>query len=143
MLRISKLTDYALLIMSHLAKTAGTVMSASILAHELHLSVPTVSKILKMLTESGLVRSKRGSDGGYQLARPAKNITVAHIIQTMEGKLALTTCCHVGLNCNLESFCTLRENWRKINNLVQALLSHVTLSDMLNPLLTPRFLDVQ
>lgn len=134
MLRIGKLTDYALLIMSHMAKEPDVILSASSLADALHLASPTVSKILKMLSEADLVSSVRGAEGGYHLARPAIEITVADIIAAMEGELAMTECCDKSSLCAIDSMCTMRENWKKINMMVQALLAKFTLMDMLEPL---------
>jgi FeS assembly SUF system regulator len=134
MLRIGKLTDYALLIMSQMAKEPDSILSATYLADVLHLTPPTVSKILKMLSEAGLVSSVRGADGGYHLARSAVGITVADIIAAMEGEFAMTECCESRGLCVIDSMCTMRENWRKINNHVQAFLAKVTIVDMLEPL---------
>ena len=131
MLRIGKLTDYAMLIMSYMAKEPHSLISASALAEALHLSPPTVSKILKMLADASMVTSTRGTDGGYLLAKPAAEITVADVIAAMEGDLAMTECCEsVGL-CMIDSMCALRENWRKINGMVHAMLSKVTILDMM------------
>lgn len=134
MLRIGKLTDYAMLIMSQMAKEPDSVLSATYLAEVLHLTAPTVSKILKMLSDAGLVNSVRGAEGGYHLARPAVQITVVDIIAAMEGELAMTECCESTSLCVLDSMCTMRENWRKINNVVQSFLAKVTIVDMLEPL---------
>lgn len=134
MLRISKLTDYALLIMSQMAKTPSSVLSAAQIAQALRLNAPTVSKILKMLSEKQLVSSIRGSIGGYHLARAPDLITVADIISAMENKLALTECTQTINHCALDSVCTMKENWGKINTMIHALLGSFTLQDMLNPL---------
>lgn len=133
MLRISKLTDYAMLIVSAMAKTPDIVVSAKVLAEHLHLSVPTVSKILKILAESGLVRSERGAIGGYQLTRRAHEISVADVITAMEGDLAMTTCCS-SRHCAIDSVCALRQNWRKINDKVRHLLAGLTILDMSRPI---------
>jgi FeS assembly SUF system regulator len=134
MLRIGKLTDYAMLILSQMARKPDSVLSASSLAELLHLGVPTVSKILKMLSDAGLVSSVRGAEGGYHLARSAATITVADIIVAMEGDLAMTECCEsLGL-CAIDSICTMKENWLQINKMVQALLGRFTIIDMLEPL---------
>jgi FeS assembly SUF system regulator len=130
MLRISKLTDYAMLIMSQMAKEPHTILSATFLAEVLHLSAPTVSKILKMLNEASLVSSVRGAEGGYFLARPAKDITVADVVAAMEGKIAMTECCERTNLCGLDSLCSMRANWQKINQMIQALLSRFTILDM-------------
>lgn len=134
MLRIGKLTDYALLIMSQMAKDPNAVVSATCMAEALHLTPPTVSKILKILSDAGLVSSVRGAEGGYHLARVASSITVADIIAAMEGELAMTECCDNANGCAIDSSCTLRENWKKINKMVQALLGRFTIVDMLEPL---------
>ncbi|MBV9576035.1 MAG: SUF system Fe-S cluster assembly regulator [Gammaproteobacteria bacterium] len=133
MLRIGKLTDYALLIISQMAREPHAILSAASLAERLHLTSPTVSKILKILSEAGIVSSVRGADGGYHLARLASDITVADIIIAMEGDLAMTACCETQDQCLLTS-CTMRENWQKINNMVHSLLASFTMLDMLTPL---------
>lgn len=142
MLRIGKLTDYALLIMSHMAKEPEVVLSASFLAETLHLTTPTVSKILKMLTDASLLFSIRGAEGGYRLARSAAEISVADIIIAMEG-LALTECCENAEICALNSSCALRDNWQRINQMVQNLLDHITLVDMLKPLSIKNLLSAE
>lgn len=134
MLKIGKLTDYALLILSEMAKCPTRLMSAAYLAETLHLTIPTVSKILKILAEATLVKSTRGAEGGYKLARSAAEINLAEVIAGMEGELALTECCETTNLCALGSMCTLQENWRKINTMVHALLAKFTILDMLEPL---------
>jgi FeS assembly SUF system regulator len=137
MLRIGKLTDYAMLIMSQMARDPHSVLSAACLAEALYLGAPTVSKVLKMLSEAGLVGSVRGADGGYHLARAAETITVADILAAMEGDISLTECCESSQLCAFESMCMMRDNWQKINGMVHALLSQFTIVDMLKPLALP------
>lgn len=134
MLRIGKLTDYAMLIISRLAKNEGVVLSATTLAEEVHLTASTVSKVLKILSEAGLVKSIRGSVGGYHLARSAAAITVADIIQAMEGQFAVTECCELTSKCAINSVCTMRDNWQKINKVVHSMLGGLTILDMLEPI---------
>jgi len=134
MLRISKLTDYAMLILSQMAKAQNLIMSATLLAEVLHLSVPTVSKILKILADASLVTSIRGADGGYRLSRSATEITLADVISAMEGDVAMTECCESKSLCAIDSQCGVRENWRKINKLIHALLAGFTILDMTEPL---------
>ncbi|MBX3708443.1 MAG: SUF system Fe-S cluster assembly regulator [Gammaproteobacteria bacterium] len=135
MLRIGKLTDYAMLILNMMAKTPNAILSTPFLAEALHLSAPTVSKVLKILSDADLVTSIRGAEGGYRLARLAADITVADVITAMEGDLAITACCEgVGL-CAIDSMCAMRENWQKINRMIHALLSRLTIIDMSNPLI--------
>lgn len=143
MLRISKLTDYAMLIMSQMAKEPNLIISATQLAEILHLSGPTVSKILKMLADADLVRSVRGAEGGYHLSRSAEKITIADVIFAMEGELAVTECCESINLCAIDSVCTMKTNWRKINKAVKTFLTQLTIKDMLQPLPEQRFIDVQ
>jgi FeS assembly SUF system regulator len=134
MIRLSKLTDYAMLIMSQMAKDPDSVLSAAVIAEALHLSLPTVSKILKILAEGGLVGSVRGVDGGYHLARSASEISVADVITAMEGNVGVTACCESSDLCAIQSMCTMKDNWRKINTVVYSLLAKLTICDMLKPL---------
>jgi FeS assembly SUF system regulator len=132
MLRIGKLTDYAILILGEMAGLPDAILSATSLAELLQLPLPTVSKILKILSEANLVTSIRGAVGGYRLAKPAANITLAHVITAMEGELALTECCEKSGLCGLDSFCKMQVNWQKINKLVLNLLMQWTILDMRN-----------
>lgn len=133
MLRISKLTDYATVIMSFLALDPLGVFSATRIAKEVYLSNPTVSKILKILSEAGLVKSFRGIGGGYQLARSTKEITVAEVVSAIEGSLAMTECCATN-SCALDSWCAIKENWQIINKIILEALGRVTLHDMTHSL---------
>jgi FeS assembly SUF system regulator len=134
MLKIGKLTDYAMLILGQMAKTPDAILSAAVLAEKLYLTTPTVSKVLKMLSESQLVTSVRGAEGGYRLARIATTITVADVIAAMEGGLAMTACCESKGVCAIDTMCTMRGNWKKINNMVQSLLASVSIMEMTIPL---------
>lgn len=134
MLRLSKMTDYATVVMTRLAQTPDQVHSAQALAERTLVELPTVSKVLKQLARAGLVVSQRGAQGGYRLARPAREITVTEIIAAMEGPVGMTECSvHAGL-CAQESVCSVRRNWRKISRAVVAALDEVTLADMAEPL---------
>jgi FeS assembly SUF system regulator len=134
MLRISKLTDYATIIMSFLALTPAAIASAFEVAQATHLSLPTVSKILKMLCEARLVTSFRGTGGGYQLARAASDINVAQIVTAIEGTFALTECCKTDNGCVIDSLCSTKDNWKVINKIILTALAGVTLKDMMLPL---------
>lgn len=130
MLRISKLADYATLIMSRLAQNAETLSSASQLAKILGLSLPVVSKILKILCQAGLLTSVRGADGGYRLARPAQEITLAAVVSAIEGDFAVTECCSLRGSCVLDSTCATKNNWKVINGVISSALEKVTIQDM-------------
>ena len=134
MLKISKLADYAVIILGSLVFDQPRVVSASWVANATHLELPTVSKILKLLAKAGLVLSLRGSGGGYQLTRGAKEVTVADVVSAIEGRLAVTECCAISNACMLNSLCTIKENWRAINKVIFSVLEGLTLYDMIHPL---------
>ena len=141
MLRVTKLTDYATVVLTVLAAHHGgaregvldAVLSASELAERASLETPTVSKLLKPLAQAGLVEGFRGANGGYRLARPADQIGLIEIVEAMEGPLGMTECSvHAG-NCGIEQQCGVRANWRRINDVVIEALRSVTLAQMLAP----------
>ncbi len=137
MLRLSKLTDYAIVVMTAMADDQARVHSASELAATTRLEQPTVAKVLKGLAKSGLIKSYRGVNGGYALAAPADRVSVADIIGAMEGPIGVTECsAHVGL-CAQEAVCALRTNWRRISRAIEIALSEVTLRDMTRPMVPP------
>ena len=134
MLRVSKLTDYATVVMTCLVASGDEVQSAQCLAERAHLEVPTVSKLLKQLAQAGLVVSMRGINGGYRLARAPERISIAAIVTAMEGPIGMTECSvHAGL-CGHESHCGVRVNWQRINQAIAGALESVTLADMVKPL---------
>ena len=133
MLRVTKLTDYATVVLTVLAAQSETVLSASELAERAGLETPTVSKLLKPLAQAGLVEGFRGTHGGYRLARPAADIGLIEIVEAMEGPLGMTECSlHAG-QCGIEEHCGVRANWRQINDVVVDALRSVTLAQMLAP----------
>ena len=133
MLRVTKLTDYATVVLTVLAARPGDVLSAAELAEQAGLEVPTVAKLLKPLSQAGLVAAFRGSNGGYRLSRAAADISLVEIVEAMEGPLGMTECSlHAG-NCGIEHSCGVRANWRRINDVVADALRGVTLAQMLAP----------
>lgn len=133
MLRVTRLTDYATVVLTVLAHRPGTVLSAPELAEAAGLETTTVAKVLKPLAQAGLVEGFRGAGGGYRLARDAAAITLVEVVEAMEGPLAMTECSiHAG-NCGIESSCGVRANWRRINDVVADALRGVTLAQMLAP----------
>ncbi len=135
MLRLSKLTDYGTVIMTHMARMPDRTWSATELAAAIRLSVPTVSKILKILVHGGLLCSSRGARGGYLLAHPPAGISLARIISVMEGPVAMTECNVTTGLCAQESGCAIRRNWQRINQVIVAALDQVTLEEMAHPAL--------
>ena len=130
MLRVTRLTDYATVVLTVLATRPGVVLSAVELADAAGLEVPTVAKVLKPLAQAGLVEGFRGAGGGYRLVRDAADISLVEIVEAMEGPLGMTECSlHAG-NCGIEQSCGLRANWRRINDVVADALRGVTLAQM-------------
>jgi FeS assembly SUF system regulator len=138
MLRLSKLTDYGTVIMTFMARDQGRVHSAHEIAEHVEIAAPTVSKVLKILLRHDLVVSTRGAKGGYVLARPATEITMAEIISAMEGgPLGLTECSTTPGACIQESNCSIRTNWRRINQVIVRALDEVSLAEMTQPVAHP------
>lgn len=131
MLRISKLTDYGIVLSTHLAQLTGPT-SVSELAAETNLPEPTVRKVLKILARGGLLTSTRGIQGGYALARPAEQISVAEIITVLDGPISVTECTDASedTSCVHETHCGVRGNWQRINEAVQSALGAISLAEM-------------
>jgi len=130
MLRISKLTDYATVILAHLPDTDGGRRTAAHVAEHARLALPTVSKVLKELQRAGLVVSTRGAHGGYALARPAHSITAADIIDAVEGPVALTECASHDNHCGLESSCRVGASWQRVSLAIREALAGVSLTQL-------------
>ncbi len=131
MIRLSKLCDYGIAMMTALVRHEGEQRSASELAEATGVPAAMASKILKQLCRAGLLDSCRGARGGYGLARPASSVTVAEIIEALDGPIALTACIETGSgDCGIETLCPARGNWQRINDAIRGALSDITLADM-------------
>lgn len=130
MLRISKLADYGTVVMVRIAAAPFRHHTAAEVAEEIGIPLPTVSKLLKGLTRQGLVASKRGALGGYRLARPPEEISIGHVINALEGPVAVTACSDGEGCCDHEADCATRAPWLRVNQIVQEALEGVTLADM-------------
>jgi FeS assembly SUF system regulator len=131
MLRIAKLTDYATVLLTELARDPGASASATGLAAATLIEAPTAAKVLKTLAQAGLVESRRGVNGGYRLARDPAAINMADVVSAMEGPIGMTECVvHEGA-CGHEGRCGVQANWRRISLAVETALREVTLADML------------
>jgi FeS assembly SUF system regulator len=131
MLRISKLTDYATVILAALSERPEALHSAPELAERTGIGLPTVSKLLKELQRATLVRSTRGARGGYQLARPAHEISAAEIIDAVEGPVALTECASDHGRCDLESSCSVGHSWQQVSLAIRHSLQEVPLTALI------------
>jgi FeS assembly SUF system regulator len=134
MLRMSKMTDYGIVLMTRLAMNPNSQHAAAELSVQVEMPLPTVSKILKQLTRARLLVSSRGAQGGYSLARPPEAISVAEIITTLEGPIGLTECVSTPGECGQEGHCSTRAHWERINQAVYEALNDIKLSDMVHPL---------
>lgn len=131
MLRVSRLTDYATLVMTCIAAHPNDVLSTGHIADETRLELPTVSKLLKALGHATLVESFRGVNGGYRLARPAADISLAEIVEALEGPIGMTECSLAEGQCDRESQCGVRGSWQRVSNVLDHALRSVSLADML------------
>lgn len=134
MLRISKMTDYAIMVMVEIHASRGEVLSAVALTERSSLELPTVSKVLKSLVKANLVESFRGASGGYSIAREASEISVAEIIAAIEGPIAMTECSVEEGLCAQEAVCSLRGNWQRISVAIAKAMAGVSLAEMARPL---------
>lgn len=137
MLRLSKMADYGTVVLTAMIREPERSRSAAEIAATIHVPVPTVSKILKILGRGGLVASLRGAHGGYLLARPAEQITLADIIDAMDGPIGMTECSVTPGLCSQEAACAVRANWQRINRAVLGVLREITLDQMIAPVPQP------
>ena len=127
MLKLNRLTDYAVVILSRLSKKPGAVQTAGEISSGTGLPLPTVSKILKLMARSSLIASHRGVNGGYSLDRLAGEVRV-------DGPIALTACVDGATeHCDIEASCPMRGNWNTVNEAIRTALDSVTLADLLDP----------
>lgn len=134
MIRITRQTDYGIVLLTHMAtRPIDEVHTAKDAARWSGLSLPMVSKILKTLARGGLLVSHRGVKGGYGLARTADKITVGDVIHALEGPIRITECSHGPGFCEQETGCPTRVNWQRINNVVRDALEGIPLTEMVTP----------
>ncbi len=134
MLRVTKLADYGIIMLTYFATHPESTYNARDIANQVRLPLPVASKVLKMLSKAGLLTSQRGTKGGYALSRPAHEITVASIIRAFEGPIAVTACSDITGYCDLETGCPIRTNWHQINQAIHSALEKITLAQMTQPL---------
>jgi FeS assembly SUF system regulator len=142
MLKLSKLTDYATVILSHMAKDNDRLHGALEIAEATGIAQPTASKILKILVKAKVLASTRGAKGGYSLAKAPDRITVASVISALEGPIALTECSVSHKGCEQASGCRIQGNWHVINQRVSQALESVTLADMILPSKPPHEITI-
>jgi FeS assembly SUF system regulator len=130
-IRLSKLADYGIVMMTNMARHPQRQHNAAEIAAESHIPQPMASKILKGLARAGLLKSHRGAKGGYGLARSAESISVAEVIVALDGPIALTSCIEDGPGgCDIEALCPARANWQRINDAIRNALDDITMAEM-------------
>jgi FeS assembly SUF system regulator len=127
MLRISKLTDYATVILAYLATMPDRLYTAAEVSEATGVAQPTVTKLLKQLQKSRLVTSARGTRGGYQLSRPPADISAAEILDAFEGPVAITECAGHDSHCGIEHVCRVGHSWQRINRAIRRALEDINL----------------
>ena len=141
MLRITKMTDYAVLILANLTLHDNKLLTAKEIASETHISLPTTQKILKKLNRKNLVISKQGASGGYSLDPETKKLSVATLLEKLDGDLSITQCSSNDDQCEVEDFCNIGNAWQMINQRVQWALNDITLGDLIHPTRIEQFIS--
>ena len=129
MLKISRLTDYATAVILFM-QNDDKLYSSEIIAKGVGLEIPTVSKVLKLLTKAKILASTRGANGGYKLAKASDDITLFDVIQAIEGNTAITECTKTDSLCAQEQGCDSRTGWQKVNQQIENILVQMTIAKM-------------
>lgn len=133
MLRLSKMTDYGTVVLAYMARDPQAVHAAADVADATRVKLPTVSKLLKLLTKGGLLVSQRGARGGYVFARKPAEISAADIIDAIEGGMGITECAGDHSQCGIEAHCHVGGAWQRINLAIRDALERVTLEQLARP----------
>lgn len=133
MIRLTNLADYAVVVMTAAARAPDERLSAARVAEVTAIPAPTVAKLMGTLARAELLLASRGVAGGFRLARPAAEISIAAIVEAVDGPIALTSCVGNGSDCAIEGHCGVRGHWAPINAAVRAALAAVSLADLLKP----------
>lgn len=134
MFRLSKMTDYAVILLAYMSRQGGLVVTAPELSEKTLLPQPAVAKILKSLVRANVLVSKRGAQGGYLMERKASMISIAEVIVAMDGPVSLTACVESAVEeCSAATLCPMHGRWQPINNAVEAALSAISLAELIPP----------
>ena len=135
-MRLSHLADYAVVLMTAAARrAAGERLSATELSAETGVPLPTAQKLMGQLAAEGLLHSARGASGGFSLARPAAEISLADIVEAVEGPIAMTVCSgHEGPSeCALDAHCRVKPHMGVVGSAVRGALGAVSLTSLCGP----------
>lgn len=134
MLRLNRITDYAVVVLTQMAREPDKLVTAPQLAQDSNVPLPTVAKLLKELTRGGVLASHRGVNGGYTLARAPDRLSMLAVIDALEGPVSLTACVDGAEgDCDVERLCPVRGNWDRVNGAIHQALQSVSLADMAAP----------
>jgi len=133
-MRLSHLADYAVVLMTAAARRpAGARLSATELAQDTGVPLPTAQKLMGQLAACSLLSSARGASGGFALARPAKEISLADIVEAVEGPIAMTVCSEGRNDCALDAHCRVKPHMGLIGSAVRGALGAVSLQQLSTP----------
>ena len=131
MLKLSRLTDYAVVVLSRMGQDDAPLQSAPGIAARTGLAEPTVAKVMKILAQSEIVEGLRGARGGYRLTRPLHSITLAEVIVAFDGPIALTACVDGGMGgCESEHLCPVRGRWDPVNHAIRQALAGISVAQL-------------
>ncbi|MEH3122493.1 MAG: SUF system Fe-S cluster assembly regulator [Sphingomonas phyllosphaerae] len=132
-MRLSSLTDYAVVLLGAAARHCGGMarQNATSLAEETGVPLPTAQKLVSKLAAAGLIDSARGTGGGFRLSRPPASITLADIVEAVEGPIAMTSCVDAANHdCAIEGNCRVKPHWGAVNRAVRGALAGITLAQL-------------
>jgi FeS assembly SUF system regulator len=134
MLKLNRMTDYAVVVLGRMARQPGLIQTAAHIAEGTAIPLPTASKLLKKMAGAALITSHRGVNGGYSLDRAAEAVCVVEIIEALDGPIALTACVDGAEDqCDVESLCPMRGNWNQVNSAIRTALENVSLAELIDP----------
>lgn len=134
MFKISRLTDYSVVVLRHLAQKSAlkAPLSARDVALVSGLPLPTVSKLLKQMAKHQIIEAKRGSLGGYELTKAPSTISLLRLIEIFDGKPATTSCMMSSVHkCQIDPSCTQRHAWHMVQQKIAFVLNEISLSDLI------------
>ena len=134
MFKLSRLTDYGIVVLTHFVRRGkSSISSAKDVSESTNIPLPTVSKVLKILARKGLLNSQRGASGGYSLAKNPDDVSIADILRTFDGPIALTECSSIPNTCDQELTCPVGGHWTTISRTVEEALDRLALSRLARP----------